>query len=273
MAGTLTKRILTAAILAPAVLVLVVYGNSHLVALGFGLLAMGCAWEWSGLSVWKPASRLGYTISVGLLLCALSLMPDLAHLWIIVGGVWWCFSAVLVFRYQVRPHHRHWLNSAPVHTVIGWMMVIPAWAALVHLHQQPDIGRTGLVIICLLVWGADTGAYFIGRAFGKHKLSSNVSPGKTWEGVGGALLMGLVLGWVGTWLLRIDLGSVLLFVLLCEITIAMSVVGDLTESLFKRQSGVKDSGRLLPGHGGLLDRVDGLIAAAPVFFLGLGVIL
>ena len=271
--GTLTKRILTAAILAPAILGLVVFGESHHVGLGFGLLALGCAWEWSGLSDWNAATRWGYTISVGLLLYGITVMPDSAQLWVVVGGVWWCVSAALVFGYQLRLQRWHWLKKVAVHTVVGWLMLVPAWAALVALHQQPDIGRAGLVMVFLLVWGADIGAYFIGRAFGIHKLSTNVSPGKTWEGVGGGLLVGLMIGWIGAWLLSMDLGSMLLFMLLCAFTIAMSVVGDLTESLFKRQAGVKDSGTLLPGHGGLLDRVDGLIAAAPVFLLGLEVIL
>lgn len=273
MAGNLTKRVLTAAILVPAALALVFYGSDHHLSLGFGLIAIGCGWEWSGLSAWKTSARWCYTLSVGILIGSTLVIPLSLKLLIVMGGIWWSFSVVLIVGYQVRPHNWRWLDKPVAHALVGWMILIPAWAALVALHQQPEVNISGLIMVFLLVWGADTGAYFIGRAFGTRQLASNVSPGKTWEGVGGGMLVGLMIGWVGAWWLSIDLGSMLLFMLLCAVTIAMSVVGDLTESLFKRRAGVKDSGTLLPGHGGLLDRVDGLSAAAPVFFLGLGMVL
>jgi len=124
----------------------------------------------------------------------------------------------------------------------------------------------------VLIWGADTGAYFAGRAFGKRKLAPQVSPGKSWEGVAGAMGVTVVVALVGGALL--DVSGVALFglVILSLITVAFSIVGDLMESLMKRRVGVKDSGTLLPGHGGVLDRIDSLTAAAPIFALGVSLL-
>lgn len=120
----------------------------------------------------------------------------------------------------------------------------------------------------MLVWAADSGAYFSGRAFGKRKLAPKVSPGKSWEGVVGGLITALVLAFVfihfsGDAL--VGERNITGFVILSVATVAISVLGDLTESMFKRESGVKDSSQLIPGHGGVLDRIDSLTAAVPFF--------
>ena len=120
----------------------------------------------------------------------------------------------------------------------------------------------------MLVWAADSGAYFSGRAFGKRKLAPKVSPGKSWEGVVGGLITALVLAFVfihfsGDAL--VGERNISGFVILSVATVAISVLGDLTESMFKRESGVKDSSQLIPGHGGVLDRIDSLTAAVPFF--------
>ena len=119
-----------------------------------------------------------------------------------------------------------------------------------------------------VVWGADTGAYFAGRAFGRHKLAPRVSPGKTWEGVAGGAVLALLVAWVGTiWLEPV--GGYAAFLVLVLLTVMISILGDLMESLFKRVADLKDSGGLLPGHGGVMDRIDSMTAAGPFFVLGL----
>jgi len=118
----------------------------------------------------------------------------------------------------------------------------------------------------VLVWAADVGAYFVGKRFGVRKLAPAVSPGKTWAGVGGGVVLALLVAAVGANLFELPVIS---FLVLCLYAALISVVGDLTVSMFKRGQGLKDSGRLLPGHGGLLDRIDSLLAASPVLVLGL----
>jgi phosphatidate cytidylyltransferase len=120
-----------------------------------------------------------------------------------------------------------------------------------------------------LVVAADIGAYFAGRRFGRNKLAPRVSPGKTWEGVAGGLVAAALMAAVGVWWFDVSAGR---FIALCMVVVVASIVGDLTESLFKRHAGLKDSGTILPGHGGVLDRVDSVTAAAPVFLLGLQVL-
>ncbi|MGB4876542.1 MAG: phosphatidate cytidylyltransferase, partial [Candidatus Competibacter sp.] len=140
------------------------------------------------------------------------------------------------------------------------------WAALMALRA--DYGPRSVVFLLLLVWAADIGAYFAGRRWGRRKLAPAISPGKTWEGALGGGLATLVLALVGAAFLKVG-ASGFGFVAVCLITMGFSIAGDLFESMMKRQSGLKDSGSLLPGHGGVLDRVDSLSAAAPVFLLGL----
>jgi phosphatidate cytidylyltransferase len=149
------------------------------------------------------------------------------------------------------------------------VVLVPAWWALVALHGVSPSGRYYLLFLLVLVWVADSAAYFSGRLWGTNKLAPRISPGKTWEGVWGALIAGLVLGVLGVILFGVQGSRWVAFVALCAATVAFSILGDLAESAFKRQSGLKDSGQLLPGHGGILDRVDSLTAAAPVFMLGL----
>lgn len=149
------------------------------------------------------------------------------------------------------------------------MVMIPAWTSLVVLHGGGEPGVYRVLFLLALIAGADITAFFVGRRWGRTRLASRVSPGKSWEGVAGALVAVLVLASAagilagfGSWTLAVFLG-------LCVVTALASVLGDLTESLFKRQAGLKDSGHLLPGHGGVLDRIDSLTAAAPLFALGI----
>src|SRR5690606_7006029 len=144
--------------------------------------------------------------------------------------------------------------------------LLPPWAALAYLHGAGDDGPGLVLTVFAIVWSADSGAFFTGRALGRHKLAPAVSPGKTWEGVaGGVILAGVVAGAAG-YLLELPVGAL---VAIGAATALVSVLGDLTASIAKRNIGVKDTGRLLPGHGGMLDRIDSLTAAAPAFVLGL----
>ena len=154
----------------------------------------------------------------------------------------------------------------PVLALAGYLLLVPSWAAVVHLQDAGALGLDGfwaLLFVLLWVWAADTGAYFAGRAFGRHKLAPSVSPGKTIEGlVGGAalaLLVAALVAWKGP--VSADIAPLLLVAL---VTVIASVLGDLFESMIKRQSGIKDSGTILPGHGGMLDRIDSVTAALPV---------
>ena len=269
MAGTLTKRIVTAGVLVPAVLVLVFYGSNVQMAAGFAIVVLGCAWEWSGLGVRNTAVRWLYVLFLGAVLYVVWIYPDSSWVLVLIGVAWWVLATALVAAYQHRPERWHWLTHTPILVAVGFVTLVPAWTALVALHAHAQMGVSALVILFLLIWGADTAAYFSGRCFGKHKLASRVSPGKTWEGIAGALAAGLIIGIIGAWSMGLAPRVAAPFMVLCVVTVAFSVVGDLTESLFKRQAGVKDSGTLLPGHGGLLDRVDSLTAAAPVFLFGM----
>jgi len=150
----------------------------------------------------------------------------------------------------------------------GTLAIVPAWAALGLIHAQPPHGNRWLLLAFLMVWAADTGAYFVGRRFGRRKLSPRISPNKTVEGLLGGLGAGLVVALVGAPLAGATVAQLPAVALVAVCAVGFSVIGDLFESLLKRHVGVKDSGHLMPGHGGMLDRIDGVIAAMPVFALG-----
>ncbi|MES9871768.1 MAG: phosphatidate cytidylyltransferase, partial [Candidatus Sedimenticola sp. 6PFRAG7] len=153
-------------------------------------------------------------------------------------------------------------------SLLGVFVLVPAWAALVMIHGYGEKGPMLLLFSLTLTWVADSGAYFAGRRWGRVKLAPAISPGKTREGVYGALagsvLWGLLLAWYAP-----ELGPLPILVIFCLLVCVISVIGDLFESLLKRQAGIKDSGNLLPGHGGVLDRIDSMTAVAPVFAFGL----
>ncbi|MBP6597750.1 MAG: phosphatidate cytidylyltransferase, partial [Arenimonas sp.] len=145
---------------------------------------------------------------------------------------------------------------------------VPAWCALGWLHSEQPLGPRWTLFALALVWAADSGAYFAGSRFGRRKLAPSISPGKTWEGVLGGLAASMLLAVAVLPMLGLAWPALPALVLLTLVTAAISVAGDLFESLMKRQSGVKDSGALLPGHGGLMDRLDSLLAALPIFAVG-----
>ena len=178
---------------------------------------------------------------------------------------WVLLSVFLVTRRQaLQPVE----GLRPFMLVVGGIMLVVAWLAVIQLHAREGVGAGLVLFLFVLIWVADSGAYFAGRALGKRKLAPAVSPGKTWAGVGGAMVGAVLCGLVLQQLELTSAGYVGIMSL-CLLVTAVSIGGDLFESVLKRQAGVKDSGRLLPGHGGVLDRIDSLIAAAPVFAVGL----
>lgn len=258
----LKQRIITALILLPIALGGFFLLGGSAFALFIGLVICIGAWEWARLAgLEAQALRVAYAVVVAGLLMLLYVMPDLAP-WVLGASViWWALATWLVLTY---PASSDLWASAACRLLIGLLVLLPAWQGLVLLKHWP-LGNWLIMSVMVLVWGADIGAYFSGRAFGKRKLAPQVSPGKSWEGVYGGLALSLLIttvvainrGWSAGELVAGLFGATLI--------VFASVVGDLTESMFKRRSGIKDSSNLLPGHGGVLDRIDSLTAAIPLF--------
>jgi phosphatidate cytidylyltransferase len=246
--------------MAPVVL-LVIFALPHSAAVGLlTVLILAGAWEWSAFPRFESvAVRWVYAAGIAALLAgvwAFGAARSELDVLLYAAIAWWIVALLWIAR---APSAVNRLTAA----LAGVLVLLPAWLALARLHgREPAL----LLFLLLLVVAADVGAYFAGRQFGRNKLAPRVSPGKTWEGVFGGLAAATLLALVGVWWFDMPAAS---FLLLCTLTVIASVVGDLTESLFKRHAGLKDSGALLPGHGGVLDRVDSITAAAPVFLLGL----
>lgn len=260
----LKQRLLTAAILVPLLLAaMFLLPNFAWTLLLLVPAALG-AFEWAKLSALAPWQRNGFVAMVvvsGLLVMLVQWrMPVLA-----TGIGTWLYLLALIFWAIAVPAWLYfkWRVSAPVWTMLtGWLVLVPAWFAMGTLQRTPVL----LLMLLLVIWIADTAAYFAGRRFGRHKLAPQISPGKTWEGVMGAavavLIYGIAIGFVVP---RPDASfydRAGLLVFICVMT-AFSIIGDLFESWIKRQAGAKDSGVLLPGHGGVLDRIDSVTAAMP----------
>lgn len=265
----LWQRVATAFVLVPLVVIGILYLNTGALAAVLGMVVLLGAHEMARLANQEQRSlQLVFVLLIALVLWSAWSYLQPAHLeylqW--VAAIWWVVvTFMLVVRRAALPRvHR----SRPVILLLGGLLLVTAWLSIIQLHASGERGPVLLLFLFVLIWAADSGAYFAGRAFGRRKLSPVVSPGKTWAGVGGAgvgaVLSALFLaagGAAGSASLAGIIGLSLLVT-------AVSIGGDLWESRLKRESGVKDSGHLLPGHGGVLDRIDSLLAAAPVFALG-----
>lgn len=265
----LKTRIITALVLAP----LVIGGIFFLPPMGFALFTAAIiilgAWEWANMSgLEQQPARIGYAAAVAIILYSLVDVSAVAVLWLAL--LWWVVCFLLVRSYPAGSER--W-GSVPVRALMGLLVLVPAWVGLNHLRaggfQFGDTNNNLLVILYVfcIVWVADIGAYFAGRAFGKAKLAPRVSPGKSWAGVWGGLAAVGVFALVASTLVSASAAEAALLVVASLVTGLVSVLGDLLESMLKRFRGIKDSSRLLPGHGGIMDRIDSLTAAAPVFAL------
>jgi phosphatidate cytidylyltransferase len=252
------------ALLLAAALVAILFWLPGPVAVGaiMAVVAAG-AWEWAGfVGLQSSRARAGYLLAVGLATAAawwLSGFPGVlpALLWATLA--WWLAG----FAWVVLAPGRVSRSAA---ALAGLLVLVPAAVAIGRLAGHEPDGRRLLFLLVLLIAAADVGAYFGGRRFGRHKLAPRVSPGKTWEGLAAGVLAALLVAAAMARLL--DLPA-LPWLAICLVVVLLSVVGDLLESMFKRRAGLKDSSALLPGHGGVLDRIDSLTAAGPAFLLGL----
>ena len=267
--STLATRVVTGVVLAAAVVLATLLLAEPWFALVVAAFVLVGTWEWAGIAGWSSTpARLAYcAASVPVLALASWLIQSPAGMLALItcGLVWWLVALAWVVRMQ-QGLDVDALDSPLVRAVAGWLILVPTWGAVVSLHSHSASGVTLLLYLLLLVSTADSAAYFIGRRLGRRRLASRVSPGKSLEGASGALVAVAALA-LGVALIA-DLSAPIGFVALSIATALASILGDLTESVFKRRAGVKDSGGIIPGHGGILDRVDSITAAAPVFMLG-----
>lgn len=271
----LKQRIITGSLLAIALIAAIIWLSPRaLVAVLAIATLLGC-WEWTNLAALeKPLARLLYC---ALSACAMIGLLEWTHLfddltnfrrlrWVLdIAALWWCFAWLCIKAY---PQSGAWWGSTWARLLMGWLALLPAWLACVYLRLQIH-GEWKVMFLLTLVAAADIGAYFSGTQFGKHKLAPAVSPGKSWEGFFGGLVASVLFAFAVWGLLWAQQLPLLILLVIAALTMVASVVGDLLESMLKRYRGVKDSGNILPGHGGILDRFDSISAAAPVFALGL----
>lgn len=257
MLGT---RIVTGVLLGIAIVATLLWLPTNAVAGIFGVLWLIGAWEWAGFARLEGVARLAYVAAVGGLLAA-----GWAVLGAVVGPALYAITVLgwLAALVAVLTYPRHYGSAAVA--MAGLVVLLPSWWLLVTLHATPRGPALSLTLMSI-VWAADVGAYGFGRWLGRRKLAPAVSPGKTWEGVSGGVFVAALVAAGAAQLLSLPIGAL---VALAVVTALVSVLGDLTESLFKRNVGVKDSGSLFPGHGGVLDRFDSFTAAMPLFVIGL----
>lgn len=269
----LKARILTAVPLALILLLIVALAPPVVFAALVAIIALVGGWEWARLGGCKGyLSRAGYiTLLCGCLVFVFLLPPAIDETIMSFAGAGWLVLFAYVLWRGVRSAAQPLLPATRL--IFGVPILLAAWVALTGIHTLSATGPFWLFVLFALVWGADIGAYFAGRRFGRHKLAVMISPGKTWEGAFGGLVAGLIamglLGVAGSLLLEHSMPPIGWWVMIGVLVVAASVLGDLFESILKRDAGVKDSGAILPGHGGVLDRIDALLPAAPLFYFAL----
>jgi phosphatidate cytidylyltransferase len=266
-----TTRVLAAAVMAPVAILSVLYLPSQfLAALIAGIMMLGL-WEWTLLAGLRGrVPRAAYLLGNALLMAALVWGAGRGLLTLklvsLLGVLWWLMVLVWLGRFEFAS--RDSAGARSLKLLAGSLSVIPAWAAISWLHASQPKGPLWALFALMIVWAADSGAYFVGVRYGKHKLAPRISPGKSREGLFGGLLATLLLATAMLPALGLDWTSLPGLLLLTLVTALVSVAGDLFESLLKRHAGMKDSSDLIPGHGGVLDRVDSLLAALPIFVVG-----
>jgi phosphatidate cytidylyltransferase len=267
----LKQRIITALVLAALLLGALFYLPIKWFALAITAVILLGGWEWANLSNLNRALRFVFLAALGgmLILTARYVFamdfanPNIerARQILAIACGWWALAFLWV---QSYPASAMLWGNRWARGLIGLVVLVPAWLSAVILRGQ-EHGAWLVLFVVALVAAADVGAYFVGKRFGKHKLAREVSPGKSWEGFFGGLGACLILAIAVSLLLSLPLKNSLLFCVGVLVTALASVIGDLVESMFKRHRGIKDSSHILPGHGGILDRLDSLTAALPVF--------
>lgn len=261
----LKTRILTSLILIPGFLAALFYLPELYWSALILLVSVAGIWEWAEMAKFSPLIRKLYTLITALLgvfVCfsiytPVSNLQDITMFWgILAATLFWLTLAPIWLMTRVT------INNRLLLAIIGWLLVLPVWLSMIGLRR---VDPWLLLVLIATVWIADSAAYFAGKRFGKHKLAPKISPGKTWEGVLGAWL---AVSLYGVLLCLIKHYDYWIIVGLWGVTV-LSIMGDLLESLVKRQASVKDSGSLVPGHGGVLDRIDGLTSSLPLaaFFI------
>lgn len=265
----LRERVITALVLLALLIPAVLSRHPIWFELLTALLIGAAGWEWGRLCGLGTAVSVlsGVALFLGCAVVGPAYGLEIpSTIWAGVTVLWIVGGAVAL---RAGPEGFKALNGV-VRFLVGWLLIGAAWAALVASRER---GLAYLATVCALVWLADIAAYFVGRAIGKRKLAPTISPGKSWEGAIGGLVAVLVLGVVVVavtahphgnlfWMLRADFGWFGLL-LGCAALVALAITGDLVESLVKRAAGAKDSSGLLPGHGGVLDRIDALLPVFP----------
>ncbi|EGA70028.1 phosphatidate cytidylyltransferase [Vibrio sinaloensis DSM 21326] len=271
------QRIITALILAPLVILGIFELSLPLFTIAIAAVMMIGYWEWTQFV--EPKSRWTALIPAvlvsGLSLVVIPFDADSLnqvaqphYLMLAAGCVWWVISSTLAITYPKSS--ALWQNSTVLRHAFGILTLLPFfWSVLLlraeGIEADAYHGAKLVLYVCFIVWAADSGAYFAGKSMGKRKMAPHVSPNKTIEGLIGGIITAILVGWgAATWF-EIEFTSPLVMIAITLVTVVISVLGDLVESMFKRVSGIKDSSNIIPGHGGVLDRIDSLTAAFPVF--------
>lgn len=277
MSATRT-RVIAALVMAPfAIGAILLLPTSWLVMLAALVFLVGL-WEWFKLAEIDDTLQRTVLLTANLLLMVLLVWAsrgstDLVplRLMALVGAGWWLLALLWLRFFHFASDHETWARVFKL--AAGTQAVVPAWCALGLIHSSVPNGHIWLFVALAIVWAADSGAYFAGRHFGGRwfagrKLAPRISPNKTLEGLLGGLAAGMLVAAAGALLAGAGVGQLPGVLLVAIFTVLFSVVGDLFESLLKRHVGAKDSGDVIPGHGGVLDRIDGVLAALPIFVLG-----
>lgn len=259
----LKQRVLTASILGPIAILCIFILPHFEFALIVTIMVGVAGWEWCKLIGIKSVSdQVIYLLFLLLLLSVSHTFFPYAVLWIAL--FWWLFVLYLIKSY---PQSKSiWAKHKIISAIMGYLTLVPFWMAVLKMH---NLGPKFLLLGLFIIWGTDTGAFLVGRRWGKHKLAPNVSPAKTVEGFIGGVFFAILVALIGAHLMGIPIDRWPALMSIAILTAIASVIGDLFESMIKRFANVKDSGQWLPGHGGLLDRIDSWTCALPVFALGL----